>query len=263
MRRLSTVATLFVAISALALSIFAAAAPAQAATSTKNTKNASRAAVDDPNLVRSGAIVLREGDTGAAVTLIQQRLYNTATTTRPQDFGYGPHVTGTYDADTRRQVSHFQWKWGFAQTGQVNKQTFIKLARLGTTDHVPAICKQKSRANAICISKKQRVLRFFKHGELFLFEDVRTSVPASLTRTGNFHIFDKQWSVISTDYHTWMPRAMFFSGGEAIHFSPFFGAPHYDGYNGGSHGCIGQFSLKMATKVFNMTPIGTLAKVYN
>ena len=46
----------------------------------------------------------------------------------------------------------------------------------------------------------------------------------------------------------------FFSGGEAVHFSPYF---KRDGYNGHSHGCVNVRDWNKQTLIFNSAPIGT------
>jgi lipoprotein-anchoring transpeptidase ErfK/SrfK len=56
-----------------------------------------------------------------------------------------------------------------------------------------------------------------------------------------------------------MPFAMFFSGGQAVHYSPFFAR---DGYYGGSHGCIGLRDITAARLLFDRIPMGTKVYVY-
>ena len=75
---------------------------------------------------------------------------------------------------------------------------------------------------------------------------------------GNFRIHSKTWNLTSSAYHTWMPRAQFFQGSQAIHYSPIF---HKFGYNSASFGCIGIWDLDKATQLFKMTHIGTPFKL--
>ena len=55
------------------------------------------------------------------------------------------------------------------------------------------------------------------------------------TREGKFSVLWKSRNHVSSIYHTPMPYAMFFSGGQAVHYSADFAAR---GYNGASHGCV-------------------------
>ena len=57
-----------------------------------------------------------------------------------------------------------------------------------------------------------------------------------------------------------MPYAMFFSGGQAIHYSADFNRV---GYAGGSHGCINVGSLSTAARIFNAARVGDKVIVYN
>ena len=65
--------------------------------------------------------------------------------------------------------------------------------------------------------------------------DVRFGSQYTPTREGLFHVSFKSRHHVSTIYDTPMPYAMFFSGGQAVHYSSDFAAT---GYNGASHGCV-------------------------
>ncbi len=237
MRRLSRIATFFVMIGAIVLTLFITTAPAQAAV------------VDNPGLVNNGSVQLGPGDTGAAVNLVQQRLENA---------GIPIALTGVYDRQTAKAVEHFQGKFFLDETGRVNRKTFTTLARIGgKPDRNLGICKRKVRA--ICANQTQKIVRYYVRGKLKFQEDARYSQPASWVREGNHKIRSKQWDLTSNLYGTWMPRAVFFSGGQAFHYSPGFGS---DGYNGGSKGCVGFRTLHIATKFYRMVPLGTFTKVY-
>ena len=49
------------------------------------------------------------------------------------------------------------------------------------------------------------------------------------------------------------------SGGQAIHYSPYFAR---DGYNGASHGCVNLRDFKAAEWLFDRVPMGTRVHVY-
>ena len=56
-----------------------------------------------------------------------------------------------------------------------------------------------------------------------------------------------------------MPFAMFFSGGQAVHYSPDFAA---NGYNGASHGCVNVRDYGAIASLFDQVPLGTKVVVY-
>jgi lipoprotein-anchoring transpeptidase ErfK/SrfK len=56
-----------------------------------------------------------------------------------------------------------------------------------------------------------------------------------------------------------MPFAMFFSGGQAVHYSPDFAAY---GYNGSSHGCVNVRNRGAIESLFDQVRIGDKVIVY-
>ncbi len=90
----------------------------------------------------------------------------------------------------------------------------------------------------LCISKSTNKLHFMQDGTVVSTLDVRfgqESDPDRRTREGNFLVFRKEVEHTSNLYGSEMPYAMFFSGGQAVHYSSDFAAR---GYNGSSHGCV-------------------------
>jgi lipoprotein-anchoring transpeptidase ErfK/SrfK len=57
-----------------------------------------------------------------------------------------------------------------------------------------------------------------------------------------------------------MPYAMFFSGGQAIHYSADFAA---NGYNGASHGCVNVRDRAAIARLFDLARVGDKVIVYN
>lgn len=95
-----------------------------------------------------------------------------------------------------------------------------------------------SRCNtgrALCVSKKQRKMAWMVNGQVIRVFDVRFGSELTPTRNGQFKVNWKSRNHVSGLYHTPMPFALFFSGGQAIHYSPDFARR---GYNGASHGCV-------------------------
>ena len=54
-------------------------------------------------------------------------------------------------------------------------------------------------------------------------------------------------------------RAMFFSGGQAVHYSPDFVA---NGYNGASHGCVNIRAFKSIRWLFDQVRLGDRVVVF-
>jgi lipoprotein-anchoring transpeptidase ErfK/SrfK len=90
-------------------------------------------------------------------------------------------------------------------------------------------------------------------GKALLRMDVRFGSDETPTRNGSFRVFRKTRNGVSTLYHTPMPWAMTFSGGQAVHYSPDFAAR---GYNGASHGCVNVRNLGGIQALFAQARVG-------
>lgn len=201
--------------------------------------------------IRAGRAVLVLGDEGDAVSAVQKRL-NAAGITTPQ--------SGIYTRDTQKAVRRLQWKYLMSQTGDVNRQTYRRLERVTRGRMVPPrACRDRRQKRIICVDLKQRVLRYVKRGKATFTIDIRSGLPRTRTRKGSFRVFDKYTYWYSTLYNVGMPYTMFFSGGQAFHYSMAFDAV---GYNGGSGGCVNIGSLAQARWLYRNTPIGTRVRVY-
>jgi lipoprotein-anchoring transpeptidase ErfK/SrfK len=89
--------------------------------------------------------------------------------------------------------------------------------------------------------------------------DVRFGSAYSPTREGKFGVDFKSRRHVSTIYHTPMPYALFFSGGQAIHYSSDFAA---NGYRGASHGCVNVRDKKKIAALFDQVRKGDKVIVY-
>ncbi|MFF4956690.1 L,D-transpeptidase family protein [Streptomyces sp. NPDC001222] len=184
------------------------------------------------------AALLRRGDSGLQVRELQARL-------RQVDWLFdGP--TGTYDDLTENAVRGFQGKRGLAPTGEVDPVTWQRLLSMthepGTWELYlmggqPAAAPDPRclTGRVLCISKRTRTLRWMIDGQTLSTMAVRFGTQNTPTREGVFRIYWKSRHHVSTLYDAPMPYAMFFSGGEAVHYSYDFAAR---GYAGGSHGCV-------------------------
>ncbi|MGY5010920.1 L,D-transpeptidase family protein [Streptomyces sp. 900105755] len=183
-------------------------------------------------------IVYTRGDTGTGVRELQARLRQVAW------LFDGP--TGTYDDLTAQAVAGFQGRRGLPRTGETDAVTWQRLVRM---THRPGKWElylmggQPAAApdprcltgRVLCISKTSRTLRWMIDGRTVSTMSVRFGAQYTPTREGVFHVYWKSRHHVSTLYHSSMPYAMFFSGGQAVHYSYDFAAR---GYAGGSHGCV-------------------------
>jgi lipoprotein-anchoring transpeptidase ErfK/SrfK len=89
--------------------------------------------------------------------------------------------------------------------------------------------------------------------------EVRFGSDELPTREGSFAVFRKSRDHVSSLYHTPMPFAMFFSGGQAVHYSPDFAA---NGYDGASHGCVNVRDRAGIEWLFDRVRLGDKVIVY-
>ena len=189
------------------------------------------------------------GDRGPLVIAVQQRL-----------LWLGAPITPTHvmDKPTATAVAAFRVKFGVGTGTSVTAAVF---ARMSAVSHARGVLPTECRtaSTVLCVDMTQKSLRVVSRGAVRLTVDARFGSEANPTREGVFRVFAKSRDHISTLYKTPMPFAMFFSGGEAVHYSPFF---HHDGYNGHSHGCVGLRDIKVAAALFAAIPIGTRVVIY-
>ncbi|GGT30515.1 lipoprotein [Streptomyces chromofuscus] len=183
-------------------------------------------------------VLWSRGDTGRDVRELQARLRQVAW------LFDGP--TGTYDDLTERAVRGFQGKRGLPKTGTTDTVTWQRLLRMTRepgrwdlylmggqpADAPDARCLT---GRVLCISKSSRTLRWMIDGRTVTTLPVRFGSAYTPTREGEFRVYWKSRRHHSTLYDSPMPYAMFFSGGQAVHYSSDFAAR---GYAGSSHGCV-------------------------
>ncbi|MGW7685612.1 L,D-transpeptidase [Kribbella sp. NPDC054772] len=117
-----------------------------------------------------------------------------------------------------------------------------------------------SKGRVLCINKKTRKLVYLVNGKPVQVMDVRFGAMKTPTRSGTFKVYRKSKNHVSTLYHSKMPYAMFFSGGQAVHYSSDFRAR---GYNGASHGCVNVRDKKKIAWVFSRVHVGDKVVVYS
>ncbi len=185
-----------------------------------------------------GPVLWSRGDSGRDVRELQARL-------RQVDWLHdGP--TGSYDDLTETAVKGFQARRGLPRTGRTDTVTWQRLLRMTRepgqwelylmggqpADYPDRRCL---RGRVLCISKTSRTLRWMIDGRTVSTVAVRFGSQYTPTREGVFSVYWKSRHHVSTLYGTSMPYAMFFSGGQAVHYSADFAAR---GYAGASHGCV-------------------------
>lgn len=215
------------------------------------------------NRLRPGPALLRAGSSGDQVRDLQARLKQLA--------WYSGSVTGTYASATTSAVKGFQGRRGVPVTGEVDQRTLDRLTAMTRT---PSSDEKQNRTpkpsargldercltgRAMCVSKSSNSLVWVVDGEPQLRMDVRFGSDELPTREGTFSVGWKSRNHVSTIYHTPMPYAMFFSGGQAVHYSPDFAAR---GYNGASHGCVNVRNLAGIQSLFSQARVGDKVIVY-
>lgn len=178
--------------------------------------------------------------------------------------------TGTYDDTTTDAVKGFQGKRGLPRTGETDTVTWQRLLKMthepgkwelyqfgGQTPAEPDPRCMKGRV--VCISKTDRTLAWMVDGKRLMTTEVRFGSEYTPTREGVFPVYFKSRHHVSTLYDSPMPYAMFFSGGQAVHYSEDFAA---HGYAGASHGCVNVKDEKKIAQLFAQVRNGDKVVVY-
>ncbi|MFF3329245.1 L,D-transpeptidase family protein [Streptomyces sp. NPDC002888] len=247
------------------------AAPATPTTRTPTPKSSSAGGDDRPSAAPPAStappapparVLWSRGDTGRDIRELQARLRQVAWLFE------GP--TGTYGPATEKAVRGFQGKRGLPQTGKTDTVTWQRLLRmthepgrweLYLTGGQPAAAPDPRcmTGRALCISKTTRTLRWMVDGRTVSTMAVRFGSQYTPTREGVFHVYWKSRHHVSTLYDSPMPYAMFFSGGQAVHYSADFAAR---GYAGASHGCVNVRDEGAIAELFAQVRDGDKVVVY-
>ncbi len=215
------------------------------------------------DVLKPGPALLQSGSSGDLVRDLQARL---------QQIGwYSGNVTGTYGSVTSAAVKGFQAKRAVPVTGAVDQRTLSRLTAMTRVPTTPETTNRAAKPSAagldsrcltgrvLCISKTSNSLTWMVDGEPQLRVDVRFGSYETPTREGTFAVGWKSPNHVSTIYHTPMPYAMFFSGGQAVHYSSDFAAR---GYAGASHGCVNVRNLAGIQSLFGQVRVGDKVVVY-
>lgn len=111
----------------------------------------------------------------------------------------------------------------------------------------------------VCVSQNGRTVRLMKNGHTVIKMSARFGATRTPTRNGTFRIYWKNIDHVSSLYGSAMPFSMFFSGGQAIHYSSDFAR---NGYSGRSHGCVNTRDWSATSALYRSVGIGTKVVVY-
>jgi peptidoglycan hydrolase-like protein with peptidoglycan-binding domain len=222
-------------------------------------------------------IVLEQGDTGPKVRAFQSRLR--------QIGWFTGDVSDRYGTKTTAAVRGFQAKRGFPVTGQADERTYdkvIAMTRRPTADELANVKPKPPKppepqadpkpaaiswdvdarcmtGRVMCVSKSTKRLTWVINGVPQYGFDVRFGSDELPTREGVFSVYLKKVDVISNLYHTPMPYSMFFSGGQAVHYSSNFARL---GYTGASHGCVNVRNKPLLIQLYNEVRLGDKVVVH-
>lgn len=230
----------------------------------KRLRTMTRMPTPDEMFNRAGPALFSAGDASAEVRQIQARL-------RQIQWFFGD-VTDTYGELTVAAVEGFQGKRMIPVTGEVDQRTLDLLVAM---THEPTADELANRppdpaegatldprcltGRTLCIDKSSNSLRWVVDGDVQVTVDVRFGREGMETREGQFAVTYKSRDHVSSLYDTPMPFSMFFSGGQAVHYSPDFAA---NGYNGASHGCVNVRDYDTIAALFDQVSVGDKVVVY-
>lgn len=215
------------------------------------------------NLTPAGPALYKRGSQGSQVREIQARLKQLGL--------FSGDVADNFGPVTQAAVTSFQRHYGFEATGAVDQATLTALeaktheptkAELTNAPPTGTIAKLDKRCwtgRVVCISKTTRQLNWVVDGTVLKTMDVRFGSPQLPTSEGVFSIYWKSRDHWSTKYDAPMPFALFFNGGQAVHYSEAFAR---QGYNGYSHGCVNVRDYDGVKWLFDQTHVGDKVVVY-
>lgn len=213
-----------------------------------------------------GPALFRAGDVGDRVKDLQARL-------RQIDW-FEHDVTGSFADLTTEAVRGFQAKREIPVTGEVDQRTWDRLSEMTTSPSADELANVVPReagnapgpldarcetGRALCIDKTSQTLRWVVEGQVLTTVDVRFGSSTTPTREGAFSVDSKSRDHVSSLYDSAMPFAMFFSQGQAVHYSSDFAAR---GYSGASHGCVNVRDHDAIAALFAQVTVGDPVIVY-
>lgn len=206
------------------------------------------------------------GQDNQKVTNIQLRLADAG-------FVKDQYVTGYYGDITKNAVRSFRKSVGMKPTSgkKMTRKTWRALVRVtGKVKKPGSGGSGGSRPSGVidgrcltghrvlCVNETTSKLYYVNHNKVVRTLDARFGCYGS-TREGVFSVFRKVRHDWSRTYGSPMPLSMYFSGGEAVHYSSDFAAR---GYAGCSHGCVNIRDRKTLRWVYGRIHLGDRVVVY-
>lgn len=183
------------------------------------------------------APALELGSHGARVRTLQGRLVELHYLSRGA-------VNGRYGMRTWHAVVAFEGWRRLPRDGVASG----RVQALLRTALVPHPWKHVRRG--LLLDLERQVLLVVRDGRTTRAVHVSSAAPGYHTPTGSFHVYRRERMSWSVPYQTWMPYALYFTGGYAVH--GFSSVPAYPA----SHGCV-RMPLADAPAVYAATPLGT------
>jgi hypothetical protein len=155
---------------------------------------------------------------------------------------------GHFGPVTKAAVKTFQARIGLTPTGIVGYRTWRPLIRQSVRGRraVPDGCKTDGWH--ACYDRSWHQVGLYHDGALLNSWLVRGGGTSTRTRKGTFRVYHRDIDHVSSVFHTPMPYAQFFSGGQALHGSRLM----MDPYDGHSHGCV-NFWTEDARQLWHLT----------
>ncbi|MGW5675117.1 L,D-transpeptidase family protein [Streptomyces sp. NPDC003860] len=240
-----------------------ASTPSQTASAAPSATPSERPEATESSSAPPAEVLMAQGSRGDRVRELQARL--------AQIGWFDDTPTGTYGQVTATAVRGFQGKRGLPETGKTDTVTWQRLLAMtkqptraeleGKAVNKPQVKLDPRCLNGrvMCISKTSRTLSWVVDGEVESTMDVRFGSQYTPTREGVFSVFMKSRDHVSSLYDTPMPYALFFSGGQAVHYSADFAA---NGYKGASHGCVNVRDKKAVAALFDQVRNGDKVVVH-
>lgn len=192
--------------------------------------------------------------------------------------GLWPYAfSGVYGWTVGQKVLTFQRAYGLPQSGVVDQRTWDRLRAVtyttGTFDKhrfyaglrplMPTLGSLDTRCRTgrvMCVDKATRTLTWVVDGKPLMVMWARFGGRGVETREGTFRVSRMYEYVISNLYFTPMPYSMFFSGGQAVHYSSNFARL---GYASSSHGCVNIADHAQVKALFFKVRIGDKVVVHH
>jgi peptidoglycan hydrolase-like protein with peptidoglycan-binding domain len=213
---------------------------------------------------RAGPALFERGDEGRDVREIQARLRQVA--------WFSGDVSDHYGDQTVESVRGFQAKRHVPVTGKVDRRTLDLLEGMTSDPTADEMANREPdpadgspldarcrTGRALCIDKSSSSLRWVVDGTVRMSLDVRFGAEYTPTREGLFSVYWKDRDHVSDLYGSEMPFSMFFSRGQAVHYSSDFAAR---GYAGASHGCVNVRDHTALSSLFDQVRTGDKVVVY-